>query len=224
MKTKRFVATIMIVCSLVTLFGCGKTKVDESVQSVIQQIDSIGTVSLDSKEKIQSAISAYEALTDTQKSQVENIGKLDEMTAKLTSLEREHFLSSLDSYSFENVNELKNAMNEYWASLSDTEKETVLLAYAGCSVEKAVEKKIKTYLKSPNSFCLYDFSHGLITKIGNEYSTIAKIRFGATNSFGGEVTNNVDAIMVRFTIDIANMSVNFIDVSCSTFLKWELGL
>lgn len=224
MKKKQFVGAVLILLSITILYGCGKPKVDESVQNVIQQIDAIGEVSLDSKGRIESVIAAYEALTDTQKEQVENRNKLDELSATLYNLEKQHFLSTLDDYSFENVNELETAMDEYWSSFNESEKETALLAFARCSIEKAIENKIKTYLKSPDSFNLYEFEHGMITQRGDEYSTTAKIRFGATNSFGGEITDTVDAIIVHFTIDVANKSVDFTHLSCSTFTRWELGM
>lgn len=57
------------------------------IQKVIGLIDEIGEVSLESKEKIETAYTQYNALTNTEKGQVTNYGMLTAAKDKLTQLE-----------------------------------------------------------------------------------------------------------------------------------------
>lgn len=61
--------------------------IDEQVQSVIDAIDSIGEVTLDSKEQIENARKKYDVLNDDQKTQVSNYAILEKDESTLAELE-----------------------------------------------------------------------------------------------------------------------------------------
>lgn len=76
---------VLLMCSLTA--ACGK--VDEVSQKVMNDIDSIGDVSLDDEELIQKTISEYATLTDSQKKQVSNYVILLNADEELNKLKKE---------------------------------------------------------------------------------------------------------------------------------------
>lgn len=71
-----------------------------------------------------------------------------------------------------------------------------------------VREKIKQSLKSPKSYNEYSCEADvpIILENSDECSMIVKIKYGATNSFGAEVTNTVSAF-ISFSVDIENKSI-----------------
>ena len=65
------------------------------VQTVINLIDQIGQVSLDSGEKIDAAKAAYKTLTSTEKGQVTNSANIEAASAKLSELQTENRVKSI---------------------------------------------------------------------------------------------------------------------------------
>lgn len=61
---------------MLLLTACGATKIDEVSQKMINDIDSIGEVTLDDEETINKLIDRYSTLTDDQKNQVSNYATL----------------------------------------------------------------------------------------------------------------------------------------------------
>lgn len=71
---------------LIIFVGCGT---DKAVTNVIKQIDTIGTVTLESEELIESVEKEYEALTDDQKRLVTNVDTLKKARVDLDALKEE---------------------------------------------------------------------------------------------------------------------------------------
>lgn len=75
-----------------------------------------------------------------------------------------------------------------------------------------VRNEIKENLKSPNSY--HEYNNKVDTPIilddTDECSVMVKIKYGATNSFGAEITNTVSAL-VSFTVDIEKKSIEIIN-------------
>lgn len=73
---------------------------------------------------------------------------------------------------------------------------------------KVVREKIKQSLKSPKSYNEYscEADSPIILENSDTCSMTIKIKYGATNSFGAEVTDTVSAL-VSFSVDIENKSI-----------------
>ena len=76
----------LLCVSLLILVGCGT---DKAVRDVRDQIDSIGTVTLESEELIESAEASYNLLTEEQKGKVENADTLKKARIDLDNLKEE---------------------------------------------------------------------------------------------------------------------------------------
>lgn len=220
-KVAKLGITIMLAGSIM-LTSCG---VDKEVKVVIKQIDAldIDTLTLDSKDDIQAAVDAYLALTEEQKEKVENRDELKNISDKFEQLSKDDFVRRLSSYTFENVEALQNDMHDYWDILTEEEKKETLINLGRCKIEPAIEEKIKSYLKSPRSFYMYSYEESDIRELGDVCSSIVTVEFGATNSFGGEVTKTV-TVFVDYEIDMENQTANIINMMSTDFLSWELGL
>ncbi len=90
MNRKRYLKTLFSILSLVflmmALVSCGT---DEVSQSIMDDIDSIGEVTLDDSELIERTLSRYETLTDKQKNQVKNYSTLLAAEDELKALQSE---------------------------------------------------------------------------------------------------------------------------------------
>ena len=86
MRTGRFkLNNAVLMCTIIIflLTGCGT---DKDVKNVIDEIDSIGDVALESEEKIITVESEYEALTEEQKGKVSNVDTLKKARIDLDNL------------------------------------------------------------------------------------------------------------------------------------------
>ena len=113
--------------------GWDDTDLDmEPVEKVISLIDAIGTVTLNSKEKIEAARKAYDALSYAQKQKVENYKKLTDAENKLADLQKEedkklaqkvmNMIDDLDSKSATFEKDVEAAKKAYDALTADQKK------------------------------------------------------------------------------------------------------
>ena len=96
-----------------------------AVQSCIEKINAIGTVTLDSENLIQTARDEYNALDDNQKANVTNYSTLTTAEAKYISLVKiENTKNLLADADIESLTSMKEALTAYDA-LTDTEKNEI---------------------------------------------------------------------------------------------------
>lgn len=81
---KRGISLVLVLVMCLSLCACGKS---EAVKKVEEQISAIGDVSLDSKNAIDSAQQAFDALPEDEKAKVENYFQLVESQTALKGLE-----------------------------------------------------------------------------------------------------------------------------------------
>ena len=103
-----------------------------SVKEVIGLIDAIGTVTLNSKDKIDAARKAYDALPAAQKAKVSNYAKLTDAESKLAQLQKEEdqkvakkvedMIDALDSNSATFEDDVKAAQEAYNKLTADQKK------------------------------------------------------------------------------------------------------
>lgn len=148
---------------------------NKATKAVIEQINSIGTVSLSSESAINKALNDYNALTDKEKSQVSNYDILLDSQSTLKKLQDEENyqkvieliedLKGSCSHSIEEIKAKENSINDLFDSLSDEYKLKVT-NYTELNVN------LITYvLKSLDVIC-YDYEFDEATKILNEYDDI----------------------------------------------------
>lgn len=122
---------------------------------------------------------------------------------------------------YKNSNTVKawKLIEEYSEYMTDEQLESVLLSYGKFESVNKAEEKLKTYLKSPRSFQLYGGSiYSPDLQEDGSYKVKIEIEYGATNSFGAEIKDNV-TMYSTFTIDLKNVSVSFKDVDLSPYDK-----
>ena len=83
---KKIFVSLCIISTVLFLVGCGT---DEVSQKVMDDIDSIGEVTLDDAALISKITNSYATLTDSQKNQVKNYKKLLDAQDKLEELQAE---------------------------------------------------------------------------------------------------------------------------------------
>lgn len=87
LKLSKSLKTVLISTMVILLLtGCGT---DKDVKNVIDKIDSIGEVTLESEDLVTSAETQYDALTDDQKGKVSNADTLKKARADLENLKEE---------------------------------------------------------------------------------------------------------------------------------------
>lgn len=257
---KRKIVSLLAVALTISLTGC----VNKETRIVIDDINSIGEVTLDSGNQIKEINQEYDNLDDDEKADVNNYDGLKEATEKYNTLYAEDLdnriknACNLDNPDKDMINKIeseyngldddikkkvKNAsliekasnkiqakkayteiiMMDYTQSseiykkiqenieyFNDEQKSLSLLYYGQAkSLDYAIEF-IMANLKSPKSFNLYDATY-IDTKVdenSQEYYTIYSITYGATNSFGAEVTDT-STVYCYYTVDEENGDVEF---------------
>lgn len=92
---KTIIIGIALVCICIMLRGCGKS---EAVKNVESLIDGIGEVTVDSRNSIEEAEKAYNALSDEEKNKVANADllttKKEELTVCIEQAEEEEWIQN----------------------------------------------------------------------------------------------------------------------------------
>ena len=109
-----------------------KTAEDEAAAKAVEdKIDAIGTVTLDSGDKIKAARNAYEALTDIQKALVSNLDKLEDAEKALAGLKDEaaadaveKLIDAIGTVTLDSEDKITAARNAYDA-LTEAQKKLV---------------------------------------------------------------------------------------------------
>lgn len=96
---KKLIALVMTIVLCLTMASCGKS---DAVKAVEAAIDSIGSVTLESIDKIAEAEAMYEALEEKEQKKVENITVLDEARSAYNVL-REEKAASLAQATYDNL-------------------------------------------------------------------------------------------------------------------------
>lgn len=202
-----------LLCAVLLLLLFLTACVSQEAKNVIDEIDGIGEITLESEETLTKIFADYNSLDDKDKEQVENYEKLQSAIDEYNVLAKDRFISSLDSYDYDTVDKLSSKIDDFWDMFNDEEKEQVLFTLGRCQMKDAFADKIKEHLKSPDSFNLYSCEYTGPTSMEPGYFSTITIKYGATNSFGGEVTSTLMA-SVRFHVDIDNKNVEFDSVMC----------
>lgn len=121
-------------------------------------------------------------------------------------------IATINDYTYEDVETLQFYIDEYWDYWNDENKEVALAALGHCMSEQYFEDEIREHLKSPKSFTLYSYEDSVVA-LDEKYSVTATIKYGATNSFGGEITNTLNAY-IAYTVDIDRKKVEFVSFLC----------
>ncbi len=120
-------AAVVGLAMVLALAGCAASGPDEATQGVIDQIDAIGTVTLDSEDAIDAASDAYAALDDEQRENVSNYDTLDEAKLELDQLKADEVsaaIASIGEVTLDSEGAISEARSAY-NSLSSRQKECV---------------------------------------------------------------------------------------------------
>lgn len=144
---KRIISLLLVAVMCLSLCACGKSEAVTAFEDAVAQI---GTVSIDSEEKIAAAEAAYEALTDKEKESVaelytaltENRSTLDRLSAVVALIDA---IGDVTVDSEAAIVAAENAYNE----LSDDDKALIAdyaqkLADSTAAYNKAVEEKLSS--------------------------------------------------------------------------------
>ena len=201
-----------ILCALfvITLCGC----VSEEAKDVIGLIDDIGEVGADSRGKIDAASEAYEALDEKDKKAVTNIDELYAAQKAFEEFIPEYVADKVSDYRFSDrisYDELKEFVADYRDYLDDEQTEIIGCAIGKCEIEELVIAKVKESMKNPSSFELVSFDPGYIFKSSDgNYSTLVKITFRGTNSFGGVVPETMSGT-IDFSVDFDSCTISYVN-------------
>lgn len=93
-KMKKLIALLLVFALASPLYGCGKSK---TVKNAEELISAIGEVTLDSGEAVVAAQNAFDALSEKEKTQVENRALLEVSSALLAELEAKQKLEEQEN-------------------------------------------------------------------------------------------------------------------------------
>lgn len=156
---------------------------------------------ISSEEKLNDLISICKNLTQEEFAQIENAEDFEEMFAD--------YVGSLGQGN--NWEEgLALVQKATFLSPDGTENALVSCGRWGC-IETA-ENYIKEYLKSPRSYYRYSASVSTPIESDDHYTVIVTLNYGATNSFGAEVTSE-ERIFVYLYVDLEETNVRFSSIS-----------
>lgn len=165
---KRFVVLVMVLILTLGLMGCGKS---EELKAAEKAIESIGNVSLESKDLIDEAQNKVDALTEEDLNKISNLGVLKEAQNKYAALVITDLIDKLNVGSLADQSAVVSARKAYEDATDDI-KEMIsnysLLENAEQRVEELKEeaKREQEEAKRREEQAKAENVIGLITKIG----------------------------------------------------------
>lgn len=208
-KTLRTIMSLLLVLSIFTLTACSNSE----VKNVVTLIDNIGEVTVDSKDDIDNASKAYNSLEEQDKKSVENIEKLNEAKKAFKKLEPEYIEKVVSEYEYQSsdfdYNKLKKFVSEYHDKLNKKQLKIIGCAIGKCKLEDLVVPMVQNKMKNPSSFEFVSFDPGFITQ-GDDgyYTSIIKLTYRGTNSFGGTVTET-ESGLIKFSVNFENCTISY---------------
>lgn len=211
---KKIIAIASVLVLVFSLVACGDTAYSNpAVDEVVDLIESIGEVTVDSKDDIDKAFEAYNLLGE-EKELVENIEKLYEAQKAFKKLEPEYIEKTVSDYQFQSADfdydKLKKFVSEYYNQLNDEQIKIIGCAIGKCKLEELVVPLVKNKMKNPNSFELVSFDPGYVTKSADgNYSSLMEITYRGTNSFGG-IVSETESGLIKFSVDFNTCTISYI--------------
>lgn len=226
---KKAIAILCLVMML--LSGCSSERADykkaveayenQDYQSAIEIFETLGNYEDSADYLIKATQGIVEQKIDELGSSIEDDAALSELLAVCNSLTQEQFSQISNAATFEELFALHvDALGKSskWDKaldliqrttiLSDDCTKTCLESYGRWACIESAEDHIKEQLKSPKSYYRYKASVSTPLEREEYYIVDVYLDYGATNSFGGEVTSE-EKIVVHFTIDLESRSVQF---------------
>lgn len=140
-RSKSIIAIVLCLVMVFALAGCGKSK---NVKSAEALIGKIGAVTVDSAEAVAAAESAFAALTEEEKSDVENAAILTEAREKLDILVTEELIDEIGEVTAESESAVVAAENAF-AALPEQSRNSVansaVLTEARAALDAALASK-----------------------------------------------------------------------------------
>ena len=192
---RKHVLAICVAVMLSMLFvACG---VDKETQQVIDDINAIGDVTLDSQDTLSDIRKEYNALSEEQQKKVSNYQKFEDAQNVFNVLQTIYFIS--DEPTVSDVTSIESATEQY-EKLSSDQKKLITnydkLVSAQGQVDELKKQKeglneaydltissLKSRLKNPSSFKELDRRVHSSKETKRKY--YVKINYSATNDFGG---------------------------------------
>lgn len=183
------------------------------IENIKNKIDSIKDISLDTNAVISEIEISYEKLNEEEKKKVDNYEKLKNIKSELAQYIKstvEDVVRDLRMYNYNERGIKKDKLFAYYDYMSDMQKKECLALYLFYQeAPDAVESKIKSSLKNPSSYTLYnmDISSVLVyNQESDDFTGFIDITYGGTNSFGGMV-KETDELWVDFSVDIKTQKI-----------------
>lgn len=125
----------------------------------------------------------------------------------------EKIVDEILSYKNDKTAKAWEQITKYHSYMTKSQLQQCLISYARWKGFEKAEESIKDHLKSPRSYYFYDGRVGEPElQDDGTYRTYYSVTYGATNSFGGEVTDTT-YVYVYFTIDIEKVEISFTKVT-----------
>ncbi|SEG33812.1 hypothetical protein SAMN04487934_11830 [Eubacterium ruminantium] len=166
---------LLVIIMVFSLSACGKkekSKPDAVAQKMIDDINSIGDVTIDDEDLINKLLTTYSTLTDKQKESVNNYNVLLEAQDELDNLLKE-----------KSENEKKKEEEEK-AALNEKLKEKHM------NYAIIISKEIRRKLYDPDSFHLIEVMYSDFT----DGSVVYSIHYSGANKLGGTADKNLIAL------------------------------
>lgn len=222
---------ILVTCILcVCLCGC----TSEAAENVMGKIDALEEISISQDELIDNFSESlatmkekaseldeifveYSALEDKEKEQVTNFDKYELVQNQYNQIIDEnasdiYIVALIQDY--EDRELMKLTLDIFGEKMPSEQKQELYAQYVFYEeAPEYLDNYIQQSLLSPSSYRRYSVElTSFLTPYGNgKFSGTFKVRFGASNAYGAEVTKTVSG-MLTFSVNVENGTIRFTDV------------
>ena len=197
---------------------------DWIVNDLISRISTATSNITEDNSDIMALIEECSRLSSDLKSKVTNYDALQPALDESNAMKAESVMTEIYSYKNSDLETIQFLINENKEILSEKQLKESLLWYGRWGSLDQAEEKLKSYLKSPRSYYRYSGSISSPTwdEDNNRFKVTIDLEYGANNSFGGEVKDNV-SLYSYFTIDEKNCSVTFTGAELTLYYQFKFS-
>lgn len=117
----------------------------------------------------------------------------------------------------------KDEYNKYKDIMTDKQLKTAMLEIARWEAVDEAEKYLSNFLKSPQSYIRYSATTTFpVSQKNNVYKTKVELKYGASNSFGAEITDKAE-LYVYITLNLETKNYSFKSTEFTEYYAWKLA-
>lgn len=170
---------------------------------------------------LEALASEYTTLNDEEKEDISNFVKLEMAISESKKLLAEDVTEQILDLANGATYTAKTTLEEHSSIMTEKQIEECLIEIGRWEAATEAETYLKQFLKNPRSYTRYSGKCSMpLSQGNNSYKVTVTLNYGAENSFGASVRNDVE-IYVYYRLSPSTASISFTKAELTPYYQWK---